>query len=50
MFLNRLVSMLSQKNQEFNEKSLQVDAKNFQFLTEVAARIVWIRQQTSQVS
>ncbi|KAF1768244.1 hypothetical protein GCK72_000056 [Caenorhabditis remanei] len=49
MFLNRLVSMLSQKNQEFNEKSLQVDAKNFQFLTEVAARIVWIRQQTSQM-
>ncbi|CAI2310079.1 unnamed protein product [Caenorhabditis sp. 36 PRJEB53466] len=49
MFLNRLVSMLSVKSQEFNEKSLQVDAKNFQFLTEVAARIVWIRQQTSQM-
>ncbi|PIC50747.1 hypothetical protein B9Z55_000153 [Caenorhabditis nigoni] len=49
MFLNRLISMLSQKNQEFSEKSLQVDAKNFQFLTEVAARIVWIRQQTSQM-
>uniref|UniRef100_A0A8R1DG42 Cytoplasmic dynein 2 heavy chain 1 n=1 Tax=Caenorhabditis japonica TaxID=281687 RepID=A0A8R1DG42_CAEJA len=48
-FLNRLVSMLSTKNQEFDEKSLQVDAKNFQFLTEIAARIVWIRQQTSQM-
>uniref|UniRef100_A0A1I7UMZ6 Cytoplasmic dynein 2 heavy chain 1 n=1 Tax=Caenorhabditis tropicalis TaxID=1561998 RepID=A0A1I7UMZ6_9PELO len=41
--------MLSEKNQNFNEDSLKVDAKNFQFLTEVAARIVWIRQETSQM-
>ncbi|CAI5438007.1 unnamed protein product [Caenorhabditis angaria] len=48
-FLSRLISMLSTKNTEFEQKINQVDVKNFQFLTEIAAKIVWIRQQTTQM-
>ncbi|CAB3410628.1 unnamed protein product [Caenorhabditis bovis] len=48
-FLAKLISMLSTKSQEFDEKINQVDVRSFQFLTEIAAKIVWIRQQTSQM-
>ncbi|CAD6190911.1 unnamed protein product [Caenorhabditis auriculariae] len=47
--LSRLTSMMNTKDREFQEKINMIDVRNFHFLTEVGAKIVWIRQQITQL-
>ncbi|CAI4230143.1 unnamed protein product [Auanema sp. JU1783] len=48
--LGRLSAMLSSKEREINDKLANIDLKSHAYLTEVASKIVWIRQQLTQIS